>query len=129
MSAAGTVAHFDSLPNGMLEFQIRLTPKEYELLNVKRRHLEAEGRYKARMAQAYEKHAAAAAQRGGDPSLHVPGTPFSSFPQQLGASSGSVSVLREPYSASTAQRGDAVLFRSSGGSSGSGHSPTGKGRH
>lgn len=105
--------HFSALPNGMLEFQVRLTPEEYHALCIKRRNLDAEGRYKARMVQAHEKHAAAATQKGGDPSYHVPGTPFSSFPlSALTYPSPAIPVLRGPYS--TGNKGDSVLYRSSG---------------
>lgn len=51
------------LPNGMLEFQVRLTPEEYAQVGLLRRRLEAEAKYKARMAAAKDRASAARGDR------------------------------------------------------------------
>lgn len=44
-----------ALPNGMLEFQVRCTPEEFQAIQLKRRMLEAEEKYRSRIAAAKEK--------------------------------------------------------------------------
>jgi hypothetical protein len=44
-----------SLPHGMLEFQIRLTPEQWAQVQLRRRQLDAEARYTARLTQAKER--------------------------------------------------------------------------
>jgi hypothetical protein len=46
------------LPNGMLEFQVRLTADEYAAVALARRKMEAEAKYTARIAAAKERAAA-----------------------------------------------------------------------
>lgn len=45
-----------ALPHGMLEFQVRLTPEEWSLIQLKKRQLEAEERYRSRLTSAKEKN-------------------------------------------------------------------------
>ena len=51
-SSAGASGDAPSLPHGMLEFQVRLTPAEHATVQLRRRMAEAEARYKARVAEA-----------------------------------------------------------------------------
>lgn len=44
-----------SLPHGMLEFQVRLSPDEWSLVQLKRRQMEAEERYRSRVQAAKDK--------------------------------------------------------------------------
>jgi hypothetical protein len=100
---------FPTLPNGLLEFQVRLSPEEYAAVGRLRRAMDAEERYKRRMGEA---QARAAARRG----IAAPGGGlgggFDGAGSVGGASEG-VSALRtaEPYAEPLSRDAAALLSR------------------
>lgn len=64
-AAAETVPGPLTLPNGMLEFQVRLTAEEFAQVTLARRKMEAEAKYKARIAAAQSRAAALKADKFG----------------------------------------------------------------
>lgn len=101
---------FPTLPNGLLEFQVRLTPSEYAAVGRLRRAMDAEERYKRRMGEA---QARAAARRGiGGAPVGGLGGGFDGAGSVGGASEG-VSALRtaEPYAEPLSRDAAALLSR------------------
>lgn len=73
------------LPNGMLEFQVRLTPEEYALVQRRKRQLEAEAAHRARLTAAKEKAA------------HLKGAPLPGYvgPAALAAAAAAAQAAAE----------------------------------
>lgn len=100
---------YDSLPNGLLELQVRLTPEEFAAVGRLRRALDAEARYRARMEAAQSKAAARRGATGGPTGASGFGWDGSAS----GLSIGGGANEREAYSEPLTRDAAAIFSRSS----------------